>query len=155
MGIFKRSMRLVCLISFFLSLSFAFAQDTTGVGSLSGVVTQEPAATPVGARVCLPSLNRCADADSTGMFRITDVRAGTYELQITAPPRLAIRRAGIEVRAGLETRLEVALPALEEQRQEVVLFFHNFTFNFIIKLSTVLPLLGTKRNGGKGNRHLA
>ncbi len=98
-----------------------FAQDTTGVGGLSGSVLEEGTGAPARARICVIALDRCADASAQGAFRLADLRSGTYDVEITSPGRLSIRRAGIEVRAGLEGRIEVTLPRLESQRQEVTI----------------------------------
>ena len=95
------------------------AQDTTGVGGLSGTVVEEGTATPAKARICIVTLDRCADSDAQGAFRLPDLRSGVYEIEVTAPGRPAIRRTGIEVRAGLDGRVEITLPRLESQRQEV------------------------------------
>ena len=92
----------------------ASAQDTTGVGSLAGTILGGGPA-----RLCVIALERCADSDQQGAFRIPDLRAGVYEIEIGAAGRLAIRRAGVEVRAGLESRIEVTLPRIESQRQEI------------------------------------
>ena len=92
----------------------ASAQDTTGVGSLAGTILGGGPA-----RLCVMALERCADSDQQGAFRIPDLRAGVYEIEISAAGRLAIRRAGVEVRAGLESRIEVTLPRIETQRQEI------------------------------------
>lgn len=102
----------------FLALA-SFAQDTTGVGTLTGVVTEEGSTTPVAARVCVVPLNRCADSNADGSFRLTDLRSGSYEIEVTAGGRQLARRGGVEVRAGLEGRLEITVPRLESQKQEV------------------------------------
>ncbi len=107
---------LSCLIVFFLPLA---AQDTTGAGSLAGTVVEEGASTPLKARVCVAGLNRCADTGADGAFRLPDLRSGIYVIEITADGRPPLKREGIEVRAGLEARVEVALPRIESQRQEV------------------------------------
>ncbi len=105
---------LSCLI-----LPLCIAQDTTGVGGLSGTVVEEGSATPARVRVCLVALERCADSDAAGLFRLADIRSGVYDIEVTAAGRPPVRRAGIEVRAGLEGYIDVTLPRIESQRQEV------------------------------------
>lgn len=105
------------MLQFFLLLiavlSAASAQDTTGAGTLRGTVSE------AGAEVCLEETARCIAADATGAFRLTEVRSGTYTLSVRAPGRPPVRTEGVEVRAGLETRVEVNLPALEALEQSV------------------------------------
>ncbi len=111
-------MKAAALVWFSLTLCLV-AQDTTGVGGLSGTVVEEGTATPAKARICIVTLDRCADSDAQGAFRLPDLRSGVYEIEVTVAGRPAIRRTGIEVRAGLDGRVEVTLPRLESQRQEV------------------------------------
>jgi hypothetical protein len=89
------------------------AQDTTGAGAIVGTVSAAPA------RVCLPAADRCTDTDAAGLFRLADLRAGVYEIEVTAQGRPTLRRPGIEVRSGVESSIEVVLPALESVNQEV------------------------------------
>ncbi|MBM3727044.1 MAG: TonB-dependent receptor [Acidobacteria bacterium] len=90
------------------------------MGGLSGTVVEEGTTTPIAARVCVTTLSRCADTDpGTGLFRLPDLRSGTYEIEVTASGRPPLRREGLEVRAGLEARVEVVVPRLQSQRDEV------------------------------------
>lgn len=85
----------------------AYAQDTTGTGSISGLVS------PAGSEVCVTGQNRCAITGSLGDFRLSELRPGSYTLTITTPGRPALRTEPVEVRAGLDTRVELALPQLD------------------------------------------
>jgi hypothetical protein len=91
----------------------AWGQDTTGTGTLSGTVSE------AGAEVCVEESVRCVTAGETGGFRFAELRAGTYTLRVTAAGRPAVRTAGVEVRAGLDSRVEVTLPALEAVAESV------------------------------------
>ena len=87
------------------------AQDTTGVGTLSGsVVTdqEEPAAFVT---VCLTGATRCELSSETGAFRFERVRAGEYRLEVAAPGQSPIVTDPVSVPAGLSVTLEVVLPA--------------------------------------------
>lgn len=88
----------------------ALAQDTTGVGSLTGTVVEEGGAGVAQARVCLPAISRCATADAQGAYRLTEIRSGEYDVEITAPGRPVMRQKGMVVRAGLEAMVDLALP---------------------------------------------
>lgn len=107
------------LPSYFLCLVAAHAQDTTGAGSVTGTVSESPAKLLAGARICLVEVEKCAAADGRGVYRIEGVRAGSYTIEVTPPGRAPVRQGGVEIRAGLEARVDLTLPALETQRQEV------------------------------------
>ncbi|MBC8166885.1 MAG: TonB-dependent receptor [Bryobacteraceae bacterium] len=107
-------------------LGQVYGQDTAGVGSLIGKVNRaarQPATSQVeslaAVRVCLVELARCTTSDALGEFRLSDIRSGTYslEVQITGEPPL--RQSGIDIRAGLEARVEISVPDLGSVRQEV------------------------------------
>lgn len=103
---------LICFI-FSLSISTVAGQDTTGTGTLAGTVSV------AGAEVCLEGAGRCATADAAGAFRLAELRAGTYTLVVTAPGRPAVKTESVEVRAGLESRVELTLPALDAIQESV------------------------------------
>lgn len=94
----------------FLTISrAAAAQDTTGVGTLTGSVRDQSG--PVAeAAVCLTATRQCAVTGSTGTFAIAGVRAGTHRLEVVAPGRPVVAAPAITGRAGLESRVEVVLP---------------------------------------------
>lgn len=97
------------LVVGFLIPVAASAQDTTGAGAVRGTV-QTPAQQPAAnVAVCLTELGRCVVTDAGGRFAIIDVRAGRYRLEIIPPGQPPLDSA-IEVRAGLDTTVEVALP---------------------------------------------
>lgn len=92
-------MRLFWLCPFLAAA--ASAQDTTGAGAITGNVTV------AGARVCVKETANCVTAGANGEFRIAPVRAGSYLLEIT--PRGATQpvTATVDVRAGLNARVDV------------------------------------------------
>src|SRR4051812_48241451 len=91
----------------------AFGQDTAGTGTISGLITGSPGQTVSGISVCVDTTPRCVASASDGRFRIADVRAGVYKL------RIAGLTAEVEVRAGLASQVEVALPDLNAGTQSV------------------------------------
>jgi hypothetical protein len=97
------------LIVLLTGAGVAAAQDTTGTGAVRGSV-QSAALQPVGdVAVCLPEIGRCVVTDGSGRFVITDVRAGRYRLEIITTGQTPLD-ATIDVRAGLDTAVEVVLP---------------------------------------------
>ena len=60
----------------------ASAQDTTGVGAISGVVVNAAGQPAEGVRVCALDTASCATSDARGAFRIGELRAGAYRLEI-------------------------------------------------------------------------
>ena len=110
-------------VSVLLALTFAavaFAQDTTGVGSLAGVVLSSPSNQPLEAvKVCLAETTRCALSDAKGAFRLTDVRAGSYQLIATPRNQPALAGATVDIRAGVESQVDVTVPSLDAVQQSV------------------------------------
>ncbi|MFN0120465.1 MAG: TonB-dependent receptor domain-containing protein [Blastocatellia bacterium] len=97
------------------------AQDTTGIGVASGVV-KDAAGTPVAnVKVCIAALDRCATSDAQGAFSLVDVRAGKYKLDITLPNQRVLTNKDTEIRAGLETLLEITTPAVESLTDSVTI----------------------------------
>jgi len=66
----------------------AVAQDTTGVGAISGVVVDAAGQRVAGVRVCALDTPVCATTDAEGAFRIGDLRAGSYRLELLPPAGL-------------------------------------------------------------------
>ncbi|MFN7544277.1 MAG: TonB-dependent receptor domain-containing protein [Acidobacteriota bacterium] len=115
-----------------LALSFpTAAQDTAGVGGLSGNVARaiapspsgtSPAGAPqplAGVRVCIVELSKCTTSDPLGNFRLSEIRSGVYSLEVQAAGEPPLRQTGLEIRAGLDARVEVLLPLPDNSRQEV------------------------------------
>jgi outer membrane receptor protein involved in Fe transport len=89
----------------------AAAQDTTGVGSLSGSVVDATGAPAAFVTVCLAATTQCVMADERGAFRLLNIRPGEYALEVTPPGERALPVGRFDVRAGVDQRLEITLPA--------------------------------------------
>jgi hypothetical protein len=99
---------------------YAAAQDTTGVGSLSGSVV-DAAGTPAAfVTVCLAGTTQCVAADERGAFRLLNLRSGKYALEVTPPGETALPVGHFEVRAGVDQRLEITLPARDRLETTVM-----------------------------------
>jgi hypothetical protein len=86
---------------------------------LAGVAQTAAGQPAAGAEVCLPSASRCSSVDLQGAFRIGDLRPGVYAIQVRTPGQPPFEAAEIEIRAGLESRVEIALPDLGAAQQSV------------------------------------
>src|SRR5919197_1174482 len=99
--------------------SRAAAQDTTGVGSLSGSVL-DAAGVPAGfATICVTGTTQCATADERGVFRLLNLRPGGYALEVTPAGEAAVPVGRFEIRAGLDQRVEITLPARDRLQTSV------------------------------------
>lgn len=108
----------ILLVFFFSQACLGVAQDTAGVGSISGVAKDVRGTAVKAARVCIQA-NRCSDSNDAGAFRIINVRPGSYRLEITISGQTPFLSPDVEVRAGLEASIEVTLPKIEVLRQSV------------------------------------
>ena len=114
------------LPSLFFSLTLisvvpsAGAQDTGGVGTISGRVIAAAGQAEFAATVCLTGTTRCAVTDERGQFRIAELRPGSYQIEVTPAGRARIPSGAIDVRAGLDTTVEITLPALDALKQNVI-----------------------------------
>jgi hypothetical protein len=97
----------------------ASAQDTAGVGAISGVVVDAAGRPAPGVRVCPLDTASCATSDARGAFRIGELRAGAYRLEVLSPEGLPFTTDPVEVRAGLDGTVEVTLPTLEDFQQSI------------------------------------
>lgn len=88
----------------------AVAQDTTGIGSLSGVVVDAANAPAAFATVCLAG-TQCVVADERGAFRLDNVRSGEHPFDVTPPGGAPLPLGRVDVRAGVDLRVEITLPA--------------------------------------------
>ena len=69
--------------------------------------------------MCVLDTASCATTDALGIFRVVDLRAGAYRLEVLPPDGLPFTSDPVDVRAGLETSLEIALPTVERLQQAV------------------------------------
>ncbi|MBL8173363.1 MAG: TonB-dependent receptor [Bryobacterales bacterium] len=128
-----------------LQVSFLFllglclhAQDTAGVGALKGKVTDAAGALLPGAQVCLKDTGRCATADDTAHFQLTEIRAGEYRIEVSLPGQPGIASGAIVVHAGLEATVEVTLPKIDATQQSVTVTESAFVAPEEIKSSAFL-----------------
>ncbi|BCS31985.1 collagen-binding protein [Luteitalea sp. TBR-22] len=114
------------------------AQDTTGVGAITGKISRQDGAPAADIAVCVVETSQCAVSAADGTFRIGDVRAGAYRLEITPAGGTPIQSDPVTVRAGLEGRVEVTLPTLEGLTQTVTVTAPAFVPSEEIKNSSYL-----------------
>ncbi len=72
-----------------------------------------------GVRVCALDTTSCATSDAQGSFRIGELRAGSYRMEVIPPEGLPITSALVDVRAGLDSAVEISLPRVEGLEQTV------------------------------------
>src|SRR3954471_21081573 len=142
-----RTLAIVCSVAICLmtAVSRATAQDTAATGSISGLVTASDGTPAPRVVLCLQGTTRCATTDARGRFAIADLRAGEFSLDLTAPGLPAYPAALVQVRAGLDATIEVALPQFDSVRQEVAVTAPAFavpaevkTSGFLIQRSKIL-----------------
>ena len=102
-----------------LSITAAAAQDTTGVGAISGLVLNEAGQPAAGVRVCALDTASCATSDPQGAFRLGELRAGAYRLEILPPAGLPFTSDPVAVRAGLDGGVTITLPDEASVRQSI------------------------------------
>jgi len=100
-------------------VSTAAAQDTTGVGAISGVVVSGTGQPVEGVRVCALDTASCATSDARGTFRIGELRGGAYRLEVLPPTGLPFTSDPVEVRAGLDGTVDITLPTTENFQETV------------------------------------
>jgi hypothetical protein len=117
---FRPSSSSVLTVAVLLALvgTNAAAQDTTGVGAISGMVVNAAHQPAEGVRVCALDTSLCAVSDARGVFRIGELRAGKYRLQILPLQGLPFTSDPVDVRAGLDGTVEITLPT--ENLQQTV-----------------------------------
>ena len=114
-----RLSRALAAIMLTLVSTAAAAQDTTGAGAISGVVLNAAGQPAEGVRVCVLDTSFCATSDARGVFRIGEVRAGGYRLEILPLEGLPFITDPVNVRAGLDGTVEITLPTVQDVRQTV------------------------------------
>jgi hypothetical protein len=116
----------------------AAAQDTTGAGAITGVVVNAAGQPAEGVRVCALDTPSCATSDARGAFRIGDVRAGSYPLEILPLQGLPFTSEPLDVRAGLDGSVEIVLPPVEDFQQTVTVTAPEFQAPDAVKNSGFL-----------------
>ena len=119
--------------------SSAAAQDTTGVGAIRGVVIDAAGQLAQGVRVCaLDTASSCATSDAQGAFRIRELRAGAYRLEILPLAGLPFTSDPVDVRAGMDGSVEIALPMAETFQETVTVTAPAFRVPEAVKNSGFL-----------------
>ena len=89
----------------------AFCQSSTG--SIVGTVTDQNNAVVVGATVCgkntLTGFVRSVVTNSSGLYRLTDIPSGQYEIAIEAPGFKLVGRTGVTLDVGQIARVDAVL----------------------------------------------
>ena len=116
----------------------AAAQDTTGAGAIGGVVVTAAGKPAEGARVCALDTASCATSDARGVFRIGDLRAGRYRLEILPLEGLPFTTDHVVVRAGLDGTVEITLPKVDDFQQTVTVTAPEFRAPEAVKNSGFL-----------------
>ena len=93
-----------------LAVTSAAAQDTTGAGAISGAVVNAAGQPAAGVRVCALDTASCATSDARGAFRISELRAGSYRLEVLPLEGLPFTSDPDDVRAGLGGTVGITLP---------------------------------------------
>ncbi|MEZ5287531.1 MAG: TonB-dependent receptor [Vicinamibacterales bacterium] len=102
-------------------------QDTAGVGAIVGRVTAADGRPAADVRVCALDTDRCVTSDADGAFRIGGLRAASYRLEVLPAAGLPVVTDPVEVRAGLDGSVEIALPPAEQLQQTVTVTAPAFT----------------------------
>ena len=138
MAVPSRSTFIVALALAVVLQATAAAQDTAGVGGIAGVVRDAAGAAAEGVRACALEAPQCATTGPTGAFRIVGLRAGSYQLEILPPAGLPFTTDAIEVRAGVESRVDVTLPPADRLQETVTVTAPAFTAPDEVKTSGFL-----------------
>ena len=117
---------------------FASAQDTAGVGAIVGTVVDDRGQPVLAVTVCITGTTRCVLSDDVGRFKLPDVRAATYQIEITPPGQPPITGTTVEVRAGRESVVEITLPKLGAIQQTVTVTGSAFVAPEEVKTSSFL-----------------
>lgn len=114
------------------------AQDTTGVGSVTGIVVADGQKPASQVTVCIAGTTQCVLTDAGGRFRLAGLRAGPYRLQVTPAGQPAELSTEFEVHAGVTLSIEFSLPPLTPIKQTVTVTATAQSLPAEIKTSGVL-----------------
>ena len=126
------------VVFFLFSVVVSATQDTTGVGAILGTVTDAGGLRVPGVRICVLGAAGCATTGERGSFRVPDVRAGRYQLEVIPPEGLPFVSEPVEVRAGLDSTVEVVLPRAEPIQETVSVSAPTFRVPEEVKTSGFL-----------------
>jgi Carboxypeptidase regulatory-like domain/TonB-dependent Receptor Plug Domain len=114
------------------------AQDTTGVGAIRGVVVNAAGEPAEGVRVCVLDTAACATSDGRGTYRIGELRASAYRLEILPLEGLPFASDPVDVRAGMEGIVDITLPRMENPQETVTVTAPAFRTPEAVKTSGFL-----------------
>lgn len=134
----KSFFSIVTIAASFFTAAHSSAQDTTGAGAIAGMVMTHDKQPGLAVTICLAETIRCVVSDDAGKFRIPDVRSGSYRLEITPPGEPRFTSDPVDVRAGLDTLLEVSLPQPSTVQQRVTVTASTFAVAEEVKTSNFL-----------------
>ncbi|HEX6976414.1 MAG TPA: TonB-dependent receptor [Vicinamibacterales bacterium] len=125
------------LILVLLSCPPLFAQDTAGTGTLRARVADAGGVVAKDVAVCVTATGQCGVTAADGRV-VLGVRAGTYTLEVIAPGQPLVVSDAVTVRAGVDTLVELSLPASEGVRQSVTVTAPAFVEPEEVKTSSRL-----------------
>jgi hypothetical protein len=111
-----------------VATGIAAAQDTSGVALVRGAVVDASGGAAPDVALCVAATGQCDVTGADGRFSIAGVRAGRYQLEVIAPGTPAFLTGDIEVRAGLDAVVEVALPGTAAVAETVTVTAPTFAF---------------------------
>jgi hypothetical protein len=111
-----------------LGTDAATAQDTAGVAVVRGAVVDAGGGAAGGVAICVATTGQCDVTGPDGRFAIAGVRAGRYPLEVIATGTPAFLTQEIEVRAGLDVVVDVALPGTVAVAETVTVTPPTFAF---------------------------
>jgi len=115
----RRLSTVLVAVTLLLVARLGAAQDTTGVGAIGGVVVNAAGQPAEGVRVCALDTSFCAVTNARGAFRISELRADAYRLEILPLEGLPFTSDAVDVRAGMEGSVEIILPASQDFGQTI------------------------------------
>ncbi|MGE5840542.1 MAG: carboxypeptidase-like regulatory domain-containing protein, partial [Deltaproteobacteria bacterium] len=93
-----------------LSPGLARGQDSSGIGSISGVIVSREGEQPLpNATVAIPELDRRLTADEKGEFTFVSVPAGTYSVAVNLVGYSDERVEGVVVQRNRQTALRIKM----------------------------------------------
>ena len=114
-------MKLATLVVLLLWPALAFGGVS---GSLEGVVTDATTAEPIaGASIVVVETRQGTVSDTLGHYRLHNIRAGTYQVQVSMLGYRAVATSGVLVLPDRRAELDVPLPVspIQMQSMEVIL----------------------------------
>ncbi len=116
----------VLLTAVFLNPAHIAAQDTAGLGVVTGLIVDADGQPALAVTVCVVGTTRCTITGEDGRFRLGEIRPGLQVLEITPPGLPRYEGAAVEVRAGLESVVQIALPRLTGVNEVVTVRASSF-----------------------------